>query len=263
MNKFSSRLTVLLLTVVLTISLAAAGCTKTGQPNPPTGQPPTTPGPTPTPTPGPTTVSAAATDGGKLYYSYACVYCHGVGGKGGVPNPFNEGGDATIPPLTGADFQKEYSADQAVTAMLKDGSVLNNGKATSMPAWNGILNDQQMTNLIAYIRAGLPDTGNQLAVTKAGPDVYSAYACDKCHGQIGKGGVANVAATDPDDKTIPTLGTAKFRGEFNTTDKIRKVINQGSIIEGGKAGVVFMPRWGDVMTAVQSDIETNWLLNYK
>ncbi|MHB9146111.1 MAG: c-type cytochrome [Symbiobacteriia bacterium] len=257
-NKFRSRLTLGLFATALIISLAVAGCGKKAQPNPPTGQAPTTPTPGPTPTPA---VSAAVTDGGKVYYSYACVYCHAAGGKGGVPNPNNQGGDATIPPLSGSDFQSEYGSDQVVASMIKAGSILSDGKAVSMPAWNGIINDQQMSNLIAYIRAGLPEAGNQLLPATNGQEIYAAYACDKCHGQIGKGGIPNVAATQ--DKTIPAIGTTGFHGEFNTKDKITKVITDGSIIEKGKPGVVFMPRWGGILKPEQITTETDWLFNYK
>ncbi len=234
---------------------AAAGCAQKGVP--PKTQP------APQPAPGPAPLSAAAREGGKLYLAYACVYCHGVGGTGGVPNPFNEGGDATVPPLVGAGFQRDYGTDQAVAAILKSGSILNSGKATSMPSWNGILNDQQTANLTAYIRAGLPDTGEAPPATRSGTDVYDAYACGKCHGPIGRGGVANVAATDAGDKEIPALGTPAFHREFDTDAKIRGFIINGSVIEQGKASVVFMPRWGDVIKAAQAELVTGWLRTYK
>ena len=267
MERRDFRFAPLLATVFLVIAiLVAGGCaqksqTPPAQPTPPTTQPAPASAPAPAPTPPP--LSDAAKEGAKLYVSYACVSCHGIGGKGGIANPNNAGGDATIPALTGDDFKKDFGKDEDVAKVIKSGSILNKGKATSMPSWNGILTDQQIANLTAYIRAGLPDTGNALPATKTGADVYNAFACVKCHGPVGKGGVANVAATDPDDKQIPALGTAGFHKEFNTKAKIRDVVTGGSVIENGKANVVFMPRWGDVMTGSQTEQVTDWLHNYK
>ncbi len=267
MERRDFRFAPLLATVFLVIAiLVAGGCaqksqTPPAQPTPPTTQPAPASAPAPAPTPPP--LSDAAKEGAKLYVSYACVSCHGIGGKGGIANPNNAGGDATIPALTGDDFKKDFGKDEDVAKVIKSGSILNKGKATSMPSWNGVLNDQQITQLTAYIRAGLPDAGVALPAVKTGEDVYNAYACVKCHGPIGKGGVANVAATDPEDKDIPALGSADFHKEFNTTDKIRAHIVGGMVIENGKPSVVYMPKWGDVMKPDEVNLIVNWLNTYK
>ena len=268
MERRHFRFAPVLATLFLVIGiLVAGGCAQKSQTPPAQPAQPTQPTqptpPTTQPAPAPAPLSDAAKEGAKLYVSYACVSCHGIGGKGGIANPNNAGGDATIPALVGGDFKKDFGKDEDVARIIKSGSILNKGKATSMPSWNGILNDRQITELIAYIRAGLPDAGVALPAVKTGEDVYNAYACVKCHGPIGKGGVANVAATDPEDKDIPALGSADFHKEFNTADKIREHLVGGMVVENGKPGVVYMPKWGDVMKPDEVNLIVNWLYNYK
>jgi len=87
--------------------------------------------------------------GQVLYSNYGCINCHGPNGLGGVPNPLSE--DKTIPPLSGADFRSEFNTPQKIADVIRSGSVLGKPPITSMPHWGGILSDQQIAQLIAYI----------------------------------------------------------------------------------------------------------------
>ena len=92
-----------------------------------------------------------------------------------------------------------------------------------------------MSELVAYIRAGLPavagatppivPTDQGLAVQ--GSVLYVRYGCVNCHGPNGLGGVPSPPSPD---KTVPPLSGADFRGEFNTPAKIADVIRSGSVI---------------------------------
>jgi mono/diheme cytochrome c family protein len=86
--------------------------------------------------------------GAILYQARGCLNCHGPNGLGGVPNPSSP--DKAIPPLTGADFRAEFPPD-AIAKMIRDGSVLGKAPIASMPHWGGILTDQQIEALVAYI----------------------------------------------------------------------------------------------------------------
>ena len=85
---------------------------------------------------------------GSVYFErYGCENCHGANGLGGVINP---SADGTIPPLGGADFNKEFPP-QAIKDVIVSGSVIGKNPITSMPHWGGIIPDAQLNQLVAYI----------------------------------------------------------------------------------------------------------------
>src|SRR5207248_966994 len=116
-----------------------------------------------------------------------------------------------------------------------------------MPIWHGIVSKHQISDLVAYIHAGLPSvrgaapaivpTNQGLAVE--GQAIYLRDGCVNCHGPNGLGGVPNPSSPD---KTIPPLSGSEFRAQFNTSLKIKDVIVSGSVL--GRAPIVSMPHWG-------------------
>jgi len=113
-----------------------------------------------------------------------------------------------------------------------------------------VISQTQVTDLIAYLRAGLPSvptavppsipTGQGAAVE--GSVLYVRDGCINCHGPNGLGGVPNPVAPD---KVIPPLSGVAFRKQFNTDAKILAVIRSGSVI--GRAPIVSMPHWGGII----------------
>ena len=187
------------------------------------------------------TVDPTIAAGAHTFQTFACAQCHGMNGRGGV-NP-------NVPALTGA--AKTLSVAQLHTIINKGLGVSSDPTRPFMPVWGPLMSAQQVNDLVAYIRAGLPDvpgavpvsvpTGQGKAV--AGAALYVRYGCINCHGPNGLGGVPNPAAPD---KTIPPLSGADFRGEFNTDAKIIDFINTGSVL-GGPA-LVAMPHWGGIIS---------------
>jgi mono/diheme cytochrome c family protein len=120
-----------------------------------------------------------------------------------------------------------------------------------MPVWHGIVSPRQVSELAAYIRAGLPPVAGATPVAVPadegqaveGSALYVRDGCINCHGPNGLGGVPNPQSPD---KTIPPLSGADFRNEFNTPAKIANVIRSGSVI--GRAPIVSMPHWGGILT---------------
>ena len=88
--------------------------------------------------------------GAALYGKYGCINCHGPNGLGGVPNP--QSPDKAIPPLSGADFFSEFNTDAKIKEIIRTGSVLGSAPIVSMPHWGGILSDDQLNALVAYIK---------------------------------------------------------------------------------------------------------------
>src|SRR6266567_4143349 len=192
-------------------------------------------------------VAAGAHD----FSEFACAQCHGERGRGGVsPN---------VPALSSV-------ASQLTPARLR--SIIDHGLGESknptkpyMPVWGEVISKQQVSDLIAYLRAGLPSVptaeppaipqGQGLAVE--GATLYVRYGCINCHGPNGLGGVPNPQSPD---KTIPSLSGIDFRKEFNTDAKIIGVIRSGSVL--GRAPIVSMPHWGGIL----SDADLKALVAY-
>ncbi len=92
----------------------------------------------------------AAVAGAALYVRYGCINCHGPNGLGGVPNPLSP--DKTIPVLSGQDFRKQFDTDAKIAAVIRSGSVIGRAPIVSMPHWGGILSNEQIAELIAYLK---------------------------------------------------------------------------------------------------------------
>lgn len=92
----------------------------------------------------------AAVEGQALYSLYGCINCHGPNGLGGVPNPLSP--DKTIPPLSGADFRKQFDTEAKIVDVIKSGSVIGHAPIVSMPHWGGIIPPDRLHALAAYIQ---------------------------------------------------------------------------------------------------------------
>jgi len=92
----------------------------------------------------------AAVEGQALYSLYGCINCHGPNGLGGVPNPLSR--DKTIPPLSGADFRKQFDTEAKIVDVIKSGSVIGRAPIVSMPHWGGIIPPDRLHALAAYIQ---------------------------------------------------------------------------------------------------------------
>jgi mono/diheme cytochrome c family protein len=88
--------------------------------------------------------------GAALYQRYGCINCHGPSGLGGVPNPLSE--DQAIPPLSGQDFREEFNTDAKIKQMIRSGSVIGKPPITSMPHWGGIIPEEDLDELVAYLK---------------------------------------------------------------------------------------------------------------
>jgi mono/diheme cytochrome c family protein len=178
--------------------------------------------------------------GAQDFSQFACVQCHGMRGRGGV--------SPAVPALT--SVAKDLKSPELR-------SIINHGLGESanptqpyMPVWGAVISKTQVSDLIAYLRAGLPavPTAEPAVIPRRqgaaveGAVAYRAYGCINCHGPNGLGGVPNPQSPD---KTIPPLSGQDFRKEFNTDAKIIAVIRSGSVI--GKAPIVSMPHWGGII----------------
>jgi cbb3-type cytochrome c oxidase subunit III len=193
---------------------------------------------------GATSVSHIVAAGAHDFTQFACAQCHGEQGRGGV--------SSDVPALT-------QVGKQLTVAQLEQ--IINHGLGESanptkpyMPVWGQVISARQVSDLVAYIRAGLPAVPGATPaplITAQGPAVegallYQRYGCINCHGPNGLGGVPNPQSPD---KAIPALSGADFFHEFNTDEKITDVIRSGSVI--GRAPIVSMPHWGGIIPDAQ------------
>lgn len=77
---------------------------------------------------------AADVSAGQRIYQTHCSVCHGMGGVSVMPNAPNFGRGERL-----------MQADSNLLATIKSGKM-------AMPAFNGILRDQQILDVIAYLR---------------------------------------------------------------------------------------------------------------
>ncbi len=185
-------------------------------------------------------VSPQVAAGAHTFVQFACSQCHGAQGQGGV--------SPDVPALT--DAGKQLTVAQ-LTRIIDHGlGESANPTKPYMPVWGEVISKTQVSDLVAYIRAGLPAVAGTEPVSVpqgqgpavAGAALYVRYGCVNCHGPNGLGGVPNPQSAD---KAIPPLSGGDFRGEFNTDTKIADFIRTGSVI--GKAPIVSMPHWGGII----------------
>jgi len=80
---------------------------------------------------------------GKAVYEQRCLACHGPQGKGDGPT-----GKVLVPPA--ADFTSAASKKKSDADLLK---IIENGKPpTAMVAWKGLLPDQDIQHVLAYVK---------------------------------------------------------------------------------------------------------------
>jgi mono/diheme cytochrome c family protein len=91
-----------------------------------------------------------AVEGQQLYVRNGCVICHAFNGWGGVPNPSSP--DKLIPPLRGAAFDQQFAKDSDIAYVIEHGSIIGQPPIVSMPVWKGLISDQQVKAIVAYLR---------------------------------------------------------------------------------------------------------------
>src|SRR6266571_5135324 len=196
-----------------------------------------------------TTGASASVDpkvaaGAHAFVQFACAQCHGVGGKGGV-SP-----DVLVLTQVG----QALTVSQFTNIIDHGLGEFANPTKPYMPVWGAVISKRQVSELVAYIRAGLPSVADATPVAVpqnqgeavAGAALYVRDGCINCHGPNGLGGVPNPQSPD---KAIPPLSGVDFRKEFNTEQKITDLIRSGSVI--GRAPIVSMPHWGGIIPDAQ------------
>jgi mono/diheme cytochrome c family protein len=91
-------------------------------------------------------MAAGDTRRGEPLYQRYCVGCHGVDGRGGGKN---------FMPHVGALTRKDYIehlGDDYLTFVISEGGEAV-GKSSYMPAWKSVLSEQDVADVVAYVRS--------------------------------------------------------------------------------------------------------------
>jgi mono/diheme cytochrome c family protein len=229
------------------VAVVAVGCASLATP-----EAPGTAAPAATST-APPAASQQFKDGATLYVQFACVRCHGADGVGGIPNRLNVGGDDTIPPLNNVyrDKTEQFTNQVAITQVLMEGAVVSKKPGViNMPSWKGMMTPAQADAIAGYILAGFPHVGPPVDFDVAKPsDIYTAYACILCHGQVGPNASPSPAPNPLSaDKAVPWL---RNPGDAASLQEFLGFIMNGSVTAPGKKGELLMPAWGQIMSTQQ------------
>jgi mono/diheme cytochrome c family protein len=181
--------------------------------------------------------------GAHAFNQFACAQCHGDRGVGGV--------SPDVPALQ--SIASSLTVAQLSSIIEHGAGVSSNPTKPFMPIWHGVIAKPQISELVAYMKAGFPQVAGAtpLAVPAgqgdavAGQALYQRYGCINCHGPNALGGVPNPQSPDT---VIPPLVGKEFHAEFSDQD-IAHIIRSGSVI--GKAPIVSMPHWGTILTDAQ------------
>lgn len=107
-----------------------------------------------------TAPGGARDQGAQLFQQFQCFACHGPQGKGGVKNPNAVGGE--VPALT--RVAEGYTVSELKRKIQEGVPTVDKQDPDGpdpplfMPAWKGVLNDEQTDSLTAYLLSLTPKT---------------------------------------------------------------------------------------------------------
>jgi mono/diheme cytochrome c family protein len=127
------------------VVLVACGGEGPDPAEPASAPPPEAPAPAPA---APTGDLRGDAEEGQILYGQFCAVCHGVGGKGDGPTA------AALDPRpadhTDAAYMGALSDAQLYEVIEKGGAAV--GKSPLMTPWGGVLTDEQIRDLVAFVR---------------------------------------------------------------------------------------------------------------
>lgn len=219
--------------------------------------------------------SAAAKSGdaakGKDIYDKRCTWCHGADGDGAgaakdylnpPPRDFTSGNYK----IKSSYFEEMVPNDDDIYRMIRDGM-----PNTAMPGWSDLLSEQDMWDLVAYLKsfAGFDkppakqvDYGTQIAssadsIEKGKKLFEDGDRCVECHGKSGKGSASKRLKGEAGERTWPRDLTKPwtYRGSNDPKDIFTR-------ISTGIAGTE-MPSFADPKSKKNLSIEERWhVANY-
>ncbi|MFI5183798.1 MAG: c-type cytochrome [Vicinamibacteria bacterium] len=202
-----------------------------------------------------------------------CFTCHGPGGYRGMPDPGH--GLEDVPPWSGGILStyaesegeiREWIVDGLPASVRKDPEQmkLRERAVVRMPAFRGILNDAQVTDLVAYVKAVGDFEKPKDERAEAGRQVALRLGCFNCHGPEGRGAMPNARAFKG---YIPSWDGADFAELARDDQEIRDWLLDGGTkrLASSRAAQYFLERQPIKMPAYRgyvTDDEASRLVDY-
>ncbi len=207
---------------------------------------------------------------GEELYAKRCVWCHGEDGDGLGP-----GAERLNPPprdFTMAQYKIKTTGfddivpnDDDLFRMIRDGM-----PGTSMPQWSDSLSEQEMWDLVAYIKifaeleeeapSQQVDYGTQVPASPESVEKGKSLfrdRCSECHGEEGKGDAVKRLKDDEGNRTWPRNLTKPWF--FLASNDPKDVFSRISV---GIPGTQ-MPPFADPKSKKKLTIEERWhVANY-
>jgi len=220
---------------------------------------------------GPVLAKPGTAEKGKEIYDKRCTWCHGDKGDGAgaakehlnpPPRDFTSGNYK----IKSSNYEDMVPNDDDIYRMIRDGM-----PGTAMPGWSDLLSEQDMWDLVAYLKtfAGFDkpptkqvDFGTQVSSSadsiEKGKKLYEeGDRCVECHGKSGKGSASKRLKGESGERTWPRNLTKPwtFRGSNDPKDIFARI----SI---GIPGTE-MPSFADEKSKKKLSIEERWhVANY-
>ena len=218
-------------------------------------------------------VMGAPGDGenGETIYMKRCEQCHGADGDGLGPaaerlNPPPRDFTLGLYKFKSTAFDADLPNDDDLFRMVRDGM-----PGTAMPGWGDLLSEQDMWDVIAYVKVfgeleGEPepqvDYGDPVPSSPesiaAGSTLFHADdRCSECHGAEGKGDAVKRLKNDNGERTWPRNLTKPWT--FRASNDARDIFTRIS------AGIptTQMPSFADPKSKKKLSIEERWhVANY-
>lgn len=176
---------------------------------------------------------------GKEIYDKRCTWCHGDEGDGGgaskdflnpPPRDFTSGNYK----IKSSAFDDMVPSDEDVFRMIRDGM-----PGTAMPGWADIVSEQDMWDLVAYVKAFAQYDKPPAKMVEFGKEVSTSAEsiekgkklfedgdrCVECHGKSGKGVLSKRLKGDGGERTWPRNLTKPwtYRGSASPKDIFTRI----------------------------------------
>jgi mono/diheme cytochrome c family protein len=177
----------------------------------------------------------AAARGRALAIELGCFNCHGPGGTGGVPNPGSE--YENVPSFHQGTIMMFAKNDQDLREYILDGAPHSklgtnsyeqkmSAQAMRMPAYRNVVNEDQVDDMIAYLRSVSELLYPPAGSAEDGAELAYEMGCFSCHGAMGSGGLANPGSLKG---YIPGFYGPDFAELVRDDTELRSWIEEGGI----------------------------------
>ena len=185
-----------------------------------------------------------ARQGYEISRELGCFACHGVHGRGSLPNPGSFKG--IIPPWDSQDYEHLVNDRDELREWIVDGHIdrfeenplaryFTHRQVIQMPAYGDRIELAELDALMAYVewcRDGAdsepescevsPPPAPATSIVERGRFLYRSTGCATCHGAEGEGGIPNPNATG---SFVPALDLTAERLELFEPEEIEAVVH--------------------------------------